>query len=372
MAQAYTNVKAQKSPPKKAEAPQEEKVRLSDITLIPDWATTRPIDEATVTEYLAAIARKEVLPPVEIVDDGTTKWLWDGNHRIECARRLNGKAVRAHVRQGTLDDAVRLAAGANLSHGLRRSDATARAIIEWLKFNSASPFQKVAQAELAKIAKVTQGYVSRIIKEFLKRAEGGIEPDEQEQEEIPPEDRGNQKPDDSKAKNRTGVVKNPETIITCNTQNDGGACPEQALSKAESVKATRVASPVAKFPVVDEDGVEIPEHLKPIFYQVEDFERCANAVSAFKRMVTEMAKTVPAAWDRVSMGQLGALLDQVRAIFKLCRPSLVCPYCGAVDSGQCTACKGTGYLSDQQAHAAAKDLRNINRNKHNLPLLETR
>lgn len=61
------------------------------------------------------------LPPISVVEDGGTYWVFDGHHRVEALRRLRWGAATCAVRcQGTLDDAKYFAAAAN-KHGLPRS-----------------------------------------------------------------------------------------------------------------------------------------------------------------------------------------------------------------------------------------------------------
>ena len=57
---------------------------------------------------------------------GTDHWLADGFHRVNAALNAGLTEIAADVRQGTLDDAKWHAAGANATHGLRRTNADKR------------------------------------------------------------------------------------------------------------------------------------------------------------------------------------------------------------------------------------------------------
>lgn len=76
--------------------------------------------EDVVEEYRSA-AKEGVLPPVVVFFDGTSYFLADGHYRRE-AHVLEGLAtIKAEVRHGGLREAVLYAAGANATHGLRRT-----------------------------------------------------------------------------------------------------------------------------------------------------------------------------------------------------------------------------------------------------------
>jgi N6-adenosine-specific RNA methylase IME4 len=84
------------------------------------------LNDATVAEYAEAKSRGVKFPPLQTTFDGTDYWLWDGFHR-DAADGLQGLIeVWCEVRAGTRRDAVLLAAGANATHGLRRTNEDKR------------------------------------------------------------------------------------------------------------------------------------------------------------------------------------------------------------------------------------------------------
>lgn len=97
------------------------------------------LDADTVQEYLDAMQPIGWgdFPAVIVYYDGTHYWLADGFHRVEAYRlaaaNLDQPAnVPADVRSGTRRDAILHAAGANASHGLRRTNADKRRAVETL------------------------------------------------------------------------------------------------------------------------------------------------------------------------------------------------------------------------------------------------
>jgi len=90
------------------------------------------IDPAVVADYADAMEAGATFPPIIVFFDGTQYWPGDGFHRIEAARRIDRAAISADVRKGGQRDALLLAASANATHGLRRTQADKRQSIETL------------------------------------------------------------------------------------------------------------------------------------------------------------------------------------------------------------------------------------------------
>jgi hypothetical protein len=97
------------------------------------------LDPDTVQEYLDAMQPIGWgdFPAVIVYYDGKDHWLADGFHRVEAYRLAAANldqpaSVPADVRSGTRRDAILHAAGANASHGLRRTNADKRRAVETL------------------------------------------------------------------------------------------------------------------------------------------------------------------------------------------------------------------------------------------------
>lgn len=84
-------------------------------------------DAAIVGEYMEALEAGAVLPPIIVYRNGEDRChVADGFHRVEAAKKLGRTEIVADVRHGTLRDAIMHAAGANASHGVRRTNADKR------------------------------------------------------------------------------------------------------------------------------------------------------------------------------------------------------------------------------------------------------
>lgn len=90
------------------------------------------ISEETVAEYEQGVRGGDDFPPVTVFHDGTDYWLADGFHRLEAHRRAGESRIEARVRRGTHRDAALFAAGANATHGLRRTNADKNRVVEML------------------------------------------------------------------------------------------------------------------------------------------------------------------------------------------------------------------------------------------------
>lgn len=87
------------------------------------------LHQQTVAEYAEII---DDLPPVRVVYDGSSYWLFDGFHRHFAAQSKGLDKLKCEVLKGTQRDAIRLSCGANSDHGLRRTNSDKRRAVETL------------------------------------------------------------------------------------------------------------------------------------------------------------------------------------------------------------------------------------------------
>lgn len=80
-------------------------------------------DEKTVEDYVAAMTDGDIFPPIQVLFDGTQYWVVDGFHRLAAARAAKLTRIRAEIRHGDRRAALLASAGANATHGLRRTNA---------------------------------------------------------------------------------------------------------------------------------------------------------------------------------------------------------------------------------------------------------
>ncbi len=123
------------------------------------------LDPATVQEYADAMGEAGwgKFPPIIAYYDGSDYWLADGFHRLSAWRSIanwSDAMIPADVRSGTRRDAILHAAGANASHGLRRTNADKRRAVETLLRDD--EWAKWSNMEIGRRCNVSEGTVRNI------------------------------------------------------------------------------------------------------------------------------------------------------------------------------------------------------------------
>lgn len=91
------------------------------------------MNPALIEEYASNITNWIDEAPIEVFADADqVRWVADGFHRVEAARRAGLDAISARQRPGTRRDALLFAVSANQRHGLRRTQADKRRAVETL------------------------------------------------------------------------------------------------------------------------------------------------------------------------------------------------------------------------------------------------
>ena len=134
------------------------KLRLDSIRLDVGTQTRAHIDDATVAEYAEAMARGDRFPPVVVFQNDGEFIMADGFHRHKSAQRARLKHLLAEIRQGSRNDALRFALGANHKHGLRRTNGDKRRGVELVL----AEFGNQSDRLLAEMCGVSQPFVSNI------------------------------------------------------------------------------------------------------------------------------------------------------------------------------------------------------------------
>lgn len=104
--------------------------------------------------------------PLDVFHDGSQYWLADGFHRYFGARDVKLEKLPCRIRNGTQRDALFFAIGANVAHGLRRTNADKRRAVEAM-LNDADWVQW-SDGLIADKAAVSQQLVSMVREELTK------------------------------------------------------------------------------------------------------------------------------------------------------------------------------------------------------------
>ena len=123
------------------------------------------LNELVLSEYTEALASGVEFPPLTLFYDGSHYWLADGFHRFFAAKKYGMGSIAAEVQQGTRRDAILYAAGANATHGLRRTNADKRrAVLTLLKDEE---WQRWSNREIARQCGVTHTFVGKVRNELI-------------------------------------------------------------------------------------------------------------------------------------------------------------------------------------------------------------
>lgn len=110
---------------------------LADLVLDPKVQQRPGLDKAAVARYQDAYESGEELPPLVAFGPPERPILAGGWHRHAALQQAGIQQAKVEVREGTLADAVKYAAGDNARHGLPRDDKTItrsiRSLLEVLK-----------------------------------------------------------------------------------------------------------------------------------------------------------------------------------------------------------------------------------------------
>jgi len=109
-------------------------LQISKIRLDGNTQPRVELDEWLIAEYKEAYQAGVTMPPLEVMFDGASYWLWDGFHRRWGAERAGLDKLPCNVTNGTREDAQWASYGTNVTHGLRRTNADkAKAVQSALK-----------------------------------------------------------------------------------------------------------------------------------------------------------------------------------------------------------------------------------------------
>jgi len=126
------------------------------------------INDDTVQDYCSDMFGSAEFPPAIVFFDGSDHWLADGFHRFLAAKRAHRDSLLVEIRDGAARDALLYAVGANLDHGLRRTNADKRHSIEILLKDE--EWSGRARNWIAEQCRVSDGLVASVQSELDKLA----------------------------------------------------------------------------------------------------------------------------------------------------------------------------------------------------------
>ena len=251
----------------------------------------RRIDPEIVKHYSDLMKDGVIFPPVEVVWDGKTNWLWDGFHRFKCAQDRGDKTILANVETSGKRQAVFMSFGANSTHGQPRP----------------------------------QGSVAYILKKILA---------------------------DKEWKNIS--VADIAAHVGCSRQSvyneKKGGADEPTIQKKDTKKTTEQETE-PKAPIKDFAGNVIPKAMAERFVTRNVIVNRINELDKLKNAVEHSIQDGDFTYILLNQTAFMADYKSLRTRLKSAMPYAICPYCKGKG---CGACHNSGFLNKNTYEAAPK------------------
>lgn len=279
-------------------------LKLAQIE-IADLQARAATDDKTIEEYSENVTAGEKFPPVVVFHDGKKYYLADGFHRYFGFKKAGLLDILADVRSGSRKDALWFAAGANKTHGLKRSPADKRHAVEL----ALRERPELSDRSVAQHVGVSNTFVGEV--------------------------RGSTVNVDSCA---------PQTRIGLDGRERRLPVPQQPKSSPPPFPRTETLPP--HVPPLDKTGHPIPSAIFALWERAEEVQGLLSSISTLRGIVEKAEKEKDAVFSEVNFGSLRANLDQAFADLKTAKPFAVCPTCQGRTPDRCTLCKGRGFISE--------------------------
>lgn len=266
------------------------------------------------SEYVAELAEQikagVKLPPVDVFRAGGETWMADGFHRLRAHEAAGKRSIRAEVHKGGQAEAAWFSVGANLAHGLRRTNADKQRAVEMAL--KAKP--TLSDAAIAQHVGVSDRHVWGI------------------RQKIQP-------PKVSEVETRTGTDGRTRRIPPP-PPSTTSAPPPKPVEQQRKAPPTPIPPPAASR--LDGVAEPIPDVLWPLWDRSGEVKAILADLSAIRGAIRRAdGDPLYAEADLQAVGAaLTTAYDQLAATV----PYAVCPYCGgrAPMVRDCRACGGRG------------------------------
>lgn len=333
--------------------------------------TRAALNEDTVQDYADAMERGDRFPAVTVFTDGAEYYLADGFHRVEALRRIGKRAVVAELQEGDFKAALLYALKANSTHGLRRTNADKRHALE-MAWNARMELfgGEPSDALLADVCGVT-----RLTVRNWKATTGCINYTPCTPSENPQQGVNRLHPMTSQVATMSqgdapAAPTMPTRPVRPITAENGGAQAENVQISAPQMPVRRVgrdgkaytvppqAAPVRKpgpggkgghapGVALDRFGVEIPMEIKGAFAD----ETTRDVIESHLRHAVNLLKNAMDEKDpSVAQFRQADLIDLQNTLrtARFTRPYCVCRICQGNGRGSCSACRETGFQTEEQ------------------------
>jgi hypothetical protein len=313
-------------------------------------------DEAAIDEYRDAWVGGANFPPVVVFFDGKHYWLADGFYRHAGCKKAGLDSIPADVKTGSLRDAILYAAGANATHGLRRTKADKERAVKTLLADE--EWGKRSDRWVADATNTSHTYVAKIRRMTPQavRPPGNAATPQGEPPGGNVATSGNGTCDDAERPTGEAEQLTAETPAPATrTGRDGKEYPVKAAA----------ASPEPDQQTAEADGADgelswgrdalkrrVPKKLQLVFDQRQEFRRAVLLLGKAGKAVEKLAGTPAGACLQVQ--QVHTAIRKAKEAISSAAPHTTCPYCKARQPS-CDACQGRGWVDKVTFKAAPQE-----------------
>jgi len=308
-------------------------LKLSTIE-ITDLQARAATDPNTISEYCEAWKEGDKFPPIVVFHDGKNYFLADGFHRFFGAKKAGLLDINADVRKGSRKDALWFAAGANRSHGLKRSNSDKRHAVELALREK----PELADNAISKHVGVSFHLVKEI-RGQVRVLEGESSKSSEKRTGVD----GKQYPAPPTKKPFLSVPEKKNTAPAI-------SIPIKSTPSEKSVYIpVKAAPPVPQKPnepelILDKTGWPISQRLIPIWNRAGEIQEGLTLFSAWKSKLKRAQADKDLLYAEINFSSALAHLEQFWTDLKTALPFAVCPTCQGKTG--CTLCKGRGFISE--------------------------
>jgi hypothetical protein len=245
-------------------------VKLDEIRIDGGTQGRVVIDQSTVYKYKEDMEEGDKFPPLATVYDGTTHWLLDGFHRYHAYRLLGQRDVEVLWKPGTQQEAQVLSFSQNARHGLPRTNADKRKVVEEAIAHVA--LKDATDAEIARVCAVSKPFVASVRNPEAKAKQQAAR-------------------EKSAAKKGNKITETPGNQITTpspSNQTDHG--PDEAEIRAAEAAQLADIEAMTKIIEADEPAKEAFSEVKRLNILVANLEQRIKGLMAEKNEAIKMVK----------------------------------------------------------------------------------
>jgi hypothetical protein len=141
-------------------------IPVTDIVANSHYQGRLATNTEIVEQYREALVRGDTFPPIQVFSINGQMCVTDGFHRLTAHRLAGRTSILAIVTAGTESEALESALQANQTHGLPRSNADKRLLVQ--RALELETFKTLSDRELAKKLRVSAPFIGKINRQARK------------------------------------------------------------------------------------------------------------------------------------------------------------------------------------------------------------